>query len=555
MDSGAVGGVVIDKTLLANFPLWIVSLDLSKAFDGTHYGKAFLRHGVSQHLVWALRLVYWEQRGQIINKRGTSREFDIKAGVRQGRVLSPTQCSCVLEVALKKGRKQLQAGCLDFGDGGIPLLDLRFADDILLFATSSDEAARIVDALVTCLKEVGLAPSVSKTKILTTQALPGKSVPTQNGLEMEILDATKAHKWLGCLLSTLNAGDKEAGLDFRLQATLRAFYANQLILCDHCISVGLDHRCVHCIVAFMSRKPRQRWMTKRMRNWMPRLDSSDQPSEFQNFVRASLTSTQNHGNIALENILVDAAVATGHSQVRTLQFRASPFLRQLRSRRRHAPNQQCRKELSLQIRSLHRKEVRSWKTQNLAEHLEDVSKWKCLKTWLPNPVGRAIAQHPLEDDFADMLENLFVGPVVSLPKPVVLTEDVWTVQELRIAIGRLRLKKSPDQCGVSAELLQHVPEEFLMALLQTYNSVLEDGEVPDCWRTTCFHMLPKKLRAMHASDFRPIANLRLLYKVFAYLILGRIEHTLDTYQPEEQHGFRSKYRLEERAPAYSQFVP
>ena len=154
--------------------------------------------------------------------------------------------------------------------------------------------------------------------------------------------------------------------------------------CDHCISVGLDHRCVHCIVAFMSRKPRQRSMTKRMRNWMPRLDSSDQTSEFQNFVRASLTSTQNHGNIALENILVDAAVATGHSQVRTLQFRVSPFLRQLRSRRRHAPNQQCRKELSLQIRSLHRKEVRSWKTQNLAGHLEDVSKWKCLKTWLPN---------------------------------------------------------------------------------------------------------------------------------------------------------------------------
>ena len=65
-----------------------------------------------------------------------------------------------------------------------------------------------------------------------------------------------------------------------------------------------------------------------------------------------------------------------------------------------------------------------------------------------------------------MLENLFVGPVISLPKPVVLTEDVWTVQELRIAIGRLRLKKTPDQCGVSAELLQHVPEEFLMALLQ-----------------------------------------------------------------------------------------
>ena len=50
---------------------------------------------------------------------------------------------------------------------------------------------------------------------------------------------------------------------------------------------------------------------------------------------------------------------------------------------------------------------------------------------------------------------------------------------------------------------------------------------------------------MHVSDFRPIANLRLLYKVFAYLILRRIEHTLDTHQPEDQHRFRSKHRLEE----------
>ena len=315
--------------------------------------------------------------------------------------------------------------------------------------------------------------------------------------------------------------------------------------CDYCISIGLDHRCVHCIVTFVSRKLPQRSTVKRMRNWMPRLDSNDQPSEFQNFVRASLTSVQDHGSIALENILVDAAIVTGHSQAQRLQFRASPLLRQLRSQRRHAPNQQCRKELSLQIRSLHRKEVRTWKSQSLTEHLVEVSKWKCLKNWLPNPVGRATAQHPLEDEFADMLENLFVGPLISLPKPVALTEDAWTMQDLRVAIGRLQLKKSPDQCGVSAELLRHVPEEFLTALLRFYNSALEDGVVPDCWRTTCFHMLPKKIRAMHVSDFMPIANLRLLYKVFAYLILGRIEHTLDTQQPEEQHGFRSKYRLEE----------
>ena len=233
--------IVIDKTLLANVPLWIVSLDLSKAFDRVSWDSLWgglLRHGVSRHLVWALRLIYWEQKGQIITKQDTSREFDIKAGVRQGCVLSPRLFSCVLEVALKKWREQLQDGGLDFGDGGIPLLDLRFADDILFFATSSVEAARMVDALVTCLKEVGLALNASKTKILTTQAQPGKTVTTQNGLEMEILDATTAHKWFGCLLSTLNAGNREADLDFLLQATSKAFYANKWILCDKNVSLN-----------------------------------------------------------------------------------------------------------------------------------------------------------------------------------------------------------------------------------------------------------------------------------------------------------------------------
>ena len=58
-------------------------------------------------------------------------------------------------------------------------------------------------------------------------------------------------------------------------------------------------------------------------------------------------------------------------------------------------------------------------------------------------------------------------------------------------------------------------------------------------------MLPKKRRPLHLADFRPIANIRSLYKTFAYLLLGRLEHFLEAGQPEEQHGFRPGRRLEE----------
>ena len=63
----------------------------------------------------------------------------------------------------------------------------------------------------------------------------------------------------------------------------------------------------------------------------------------------------------------------------------------------------------------------------------EVSTWTCLNKWLPNLVGRATAQQPLEHKIADTLETLFVGPLISLPKPIVLMEDVWTLQDLQIA--------------------------------------------------------------------------------------------------------------------------
>ena len=53
------------------------------------------------------------------------------------------------------------------------LLDLRFADDVVVFAMSRDDTIRLLEELVTSLGQVGLTLNRSKTKILTTQAQPG----------------------------------------------------------------------------------------------------------------------------------------------------------------------------------------------------------------------------------------------------------------------------------------------------------------------------------------------------------------------------------------------
>ena len=78
---------------------------------------------------------------------------------------------------------------IDLEDGGEPLLDLRFADDILVFATSSRQAAYLLDELVVALADVGLILNEDKTKLLTTQAQPPKTITTPRGVRVAGSDA------------------------------------------------------------------------------------------------------------------------------------------------------------------------------------------------------------------------------------------------------------------------------------------------------------------------------------------------------------------------------
>ena len=91
----------------------------------------------------------------------------------------------------------------------------------------------------------------------------------------------------------------------------------------------------------------------------------------------------------------------------------------------------------------------------------------------------------------------------------------------------MKANKAADDAGLVAELLHHSPEVMLEALLHLFRRTLLTGEVPETWKQTIFNMLPKTRGAKSTSDFRPIAVVRLLYKTFAYLMLGRIEETLE----------------------------
>ena len=129
----------LDKTTARGIPVWLVSLDPSDAFNRLHWltlWNALRAKGISDHMIWMLSKLYEGQSGEVRGNWGSSRNFPITSGVRQGCVLSPRLFSAVLQWAMKSWRRDASLKGFDSGDGQPELLDLRFADDILLFAKS-----------------------------------------------------------------------------------------------------------------------------------------------------------------------------------------------------------------------------------------------------------------------------------------------------------------------------------------------------------------------------------------------------------------------------------
>ena len=234
--------LVIDKLLAVGKPVWIVSLDLSKAFERVNWSKlwaALTAHGVSQHLVWIIQCLYWKQEGCVKGDTDVSNCFPINSGVRQGCVLNPKLFSSVQQWAMRKWRLDVENAHygIDLQDDLPKLLDLRFADDILLFARTAHEALFLLENLMQEFEEVGLLLNGDKKVVLTNEAQPPSHLWTRTGIKLQVKNGSGGHKWLGCILGVGKAGRTTLDINHHLQAASKAFFANKTILCDRTVPV------------------------------------------------------------------------------------------------------------------------------------------------------------------------------------------------------------------------------------------------------------------------------------------------------------------------------
>ena len=158
---------MISKSYEWKFPIWMASLDLRKAFDRIEYHALFdaLREqGVGDNYLALLASMYSDQTGCI---RGSKKYFNIERGVKQGDIISPVLFNAALELVMRRWKIRINGSGINLGIGEC-LTNIRYADDLMLYASSLEDLTFMMQILFEELQKVGLQINGSKCKIATT---------------------------------------------------------------------------------------------------------------------------------------------------------------------------------------------------------------------------------------------------------------------------------------------------------------------------------------------------------------------------------------------------
>ena len=111
--------------------------------------------------------------------------------------------------------------------------------------------------------------------------------------------------------------------------------------------------------------------------------------------------------------------------------------------------------------------------------------------------------------------------------------------DMEYAISRFK-KKAPGETGIDKEMIKHLPSRFIKQLRNLYNATLSCGYMPKPFKSAITVLIPKINNAKNPKDYRPIALLDALAKIYETLIYRRLKWHLEENGSldQNQFGFR-----------------
>eukprot|EP00759_Apiculatamorpha_spiralis_P055763 PhF_6_TR7897/c0_g5_i1/m.11655 len=169
---------VLSSAKSAKCPAVAVFIDSEKAYDSLRHvvlWDTLRRAGVGEATIALLQDLYnGETRVKMVNTMAPP--FRATRGVRQGCLLSPMLFNLCLDRALRAARPNMDGLDLIRSDGRrLQVTVLGYADDLVVFAPTREQAQKNVNALTDELIKLGLKVNADKTKWMEMRVTPDKT--------------------------------------------------------------------------------------------------------------------------------------------------------------------------------------------------------------------------------------------------------------------------------------------------------------------------------------------------------------------------------------------
>ena len=213
---------ILEQRHLYRRPTILVFLDLKAAFDSVDRSAlltTLVQQGMPLKFVNIIRALYSETTGRVKVYGELSKSFPTTSGVRQGCPLSPFLFNIVMDAIMIRALDGLQNPGVHFFNGE-NLVDLEYADDIVLLFENEAEGQVFLDRLADVVKLYGMRFAPEKCKVLLQDI---QALNTPLVLQGKALDTVEHFTYLGSCISSDGSVGKEVSARI---SKARAAFAN-----------------------------------------------------------------------------------------------------------------------------------------------------------------------------------------------------------------------------------------------------------------------------------------------------------------------------------------
>ncbi|XP_050507928.1 probable RNA-directed DNA polymerase from transposon BS [Diabrotica virgifera virgifera] len=117
-----------------------------------------------------------------------------------------------------------------------------------------------------------------------------------------------------------------------------------------------------------------------------------------------------------------------------------------------------------------------------------------------------------------------------------------TTNEIYLALNSCQNNKAPGSDNIPYEFYKYLPNNWILYLNSFFNTIFNTSTFPNSWSKITLKMLHKKGPSNDPSNYRGIALVNCITKVFMQIILNRLVNWVESFNilPESQSGFRKE---------------